>query len=78
MSYTNTLVQKVYSLLEPLIGASMAAAALTVQFKRLGIAEDTLGIKDLPALAAGIEKGLIVFLGSDSARGISQSIAQIA
>ncbi|MGA1795993.1 MAG: hypothetical protein ACMUIL_09055 [bacterium] len=78
MSYTNALVQKVYSLLEPLIGASMAAAALTVQFKRLGIAEDTFSIRDLPALATGIEKGLIVFLGSDSARGISQSIAQIA
>jgi hypothetical protein len=78
MSYTNALVQKIYTLLEPLIGASMAAAALSVQFKKLGIGEDSLSINHLPALASGIEKGLIVFLGSDSARGISQSIAQIA
>jgi len=78
MNYNNLLTQKIYTLLEPLVGSSMAKATLKVQFQKLGISEESLGIKDLQNLANLIEKGLTVFLGSETARGISLNIAKMA
>ncbi|MEW6066876.1 MAG: hypothetical protein AB1610_01055 [Nitrospirota bacterium] len=77
MTYNNPIAERIYVLLQPLIGPTMARGSLKVQVEKLGVSEETLSKKFLPELAANIEKGLRVFLGTDKAREVSSNIKNI-
>lgn len=54
--YTNEYTQKVFDILEPLAGKSMAQAILKVQCAAIGCNEETLQLKDMPELAEALKK----------------------
>jgi hypothetical protein len=75
--YTNEYTQKVYEIIEPLVGDLMARGTIKTQINSIGSSEVTLHPKDLPLLADKIKKGLVIFIGSDSASIVASRIAQI-
>lgn len=75
--YTNEYTQKVFDILEPLAGKSMAQAILKVQCAAIGCTEETLQLKDMPELAERIKKGLVVFLGSEKAQAVALKVSKI-
>lgn len=77
MKYENSLTNKIYETLAPLIGAYMAVSAIEIQCKKLGKPERLLDKNDLPKIAVEIKKSLIVFLGSDNAQKISDKIGKM-
>jgi hypothetical protein len=74
MKYTNGLVNGIYDILAPLIGASMADATIKLQTKKIGRTEETLAKNDLPEMAKLIRQSLVVFIGSAGADRIGQKI----
>ena len=78
ITYNNPYTQKIYALLIPLVGDFMARSVLKTQTAKLGLSEEKLAKKDLPNLAEGIRKGLMVFIGSDGAKQIALKISAIA
>jgi len=77
MTYSNMLTRRLFDMLSPLIGETIAQAALKVQAQKLGVPEESFSKRDLPELALGIEKGLAVFIGSETARRVSSQIEHI-
>jgi hypothetical protein len=75
--YTNEYAQKVYDIVAPLIGDVMARNSIKIQSKAIGYDEESIKQKDLPSLAEGIRKGLVIFLGHDTATKVSSKISQI-
>jgi hypothetical protein len=76
-AYTNEYTQKVYDILEPLIGDLIARGTIKTQSAALGTNEENLKPSDLAKLSESIRKGLVIFLGSDSASKIASKISQI-
>jgi hypothetical protein len=76
--YINEYAQKAYDILEPLVGGMMASGTLKMQTAAIGCTEETITKKDLPQLAEGIRKGLVIFLGSDTASKVASKISQLA
>lgn len=77
INYNNPYTQKIHALLIPLVGDFMARSVLKTQTSKLGLTEEKVAKKDLPNLAEGIRKGLIVFVGSDGAKQVASKITAI-
>jgi len=77
ITYNNTYTQKIYTILIPLVGDYMARGVIKNQTSKLGIAEEGIAKKDLPALAEGIKKGLMAFIGSEKANQVASKIVSI-
>jgi hypothetical protein len=75
--YSNFYAEKIYELLCPLIGDMMAKGIIKVQATAVGKNETTLEKEDMPMMAEKIGKGLVVFLGSDTASKVCNRIAQL-
>jgi len=75
--YSNIIAQKIYDILSPLVGDVMAKSTLRIQTNNIGCKEDTLQQKDLPKLAEAIRKGLVIFIGSDTASKVADKITQL-
>lgn len=75
--YTNEYTQKVYDIIEPLVGDLMARGTIKTQMNSIGSNENTFQQKDLPLLAEKIKKGLVIFIGSDTAEKIATTILHI-
>jgi hypothetical protein len=75
--YTNEYTQKVYEILEPLIGDMMARGTIKTQTSGIGIDEKNLMPQDLQKLSEGIQRGLTIFVGSDTAKKIATKISMI-
>jgi hypothetical protein len=65
------LSRRIVDVLAPLVGQHMASAALTTQCKKMGVPVERIGKDDIPNLSKGIEKGLVIFVGSDRAHEIA-------
>jgi hypothetical protein len=76
-NYNNPYTQKIYALLIPLIGGFMAQSVIKTQAAKLGLTEEKIAKNDLPNLAEGIRKGLMVFIGSDGAKQVASKITAI-
>ncbi len=76
-AYNNKYTNQVCDILKPLFGEMMAGGIIKSQASKLGLNEDELSLEQLPALADFIEKGLIVFVGKETAQQISTKIKQI-
>jgi len=77
ITYKNPYTQKIYAILIPLIGDFMARGVIKNQVTKLGLTEDNIAKKDLSALAEGIKKGLIAFIGSEKANQVASKIVAI-
>ena len=77
ITYKNSYTQKIYAILIPLIGDFMARGVIKNQVSKLGLTEDNIAKKDLPALAEGIKKGLMAFIGSEKATQVANKIVSI-
>jgi hypothetical protein len=74
--YNNPYAQKIYDLLSPMIGDSMAKSTIKLKTGKLGITEESIKTSDLPILAQEIKRGLVVFLGSDTAEKVADKISK--
>lgn len=77
ITYNNTYTQKIYTILIPLVGDYMARGVIKNQVTKLGLTENNIAKKDLPALAEGIKKGLMAFIGSEKANQVASKIVAI-
>lgn len=75
--YTNPLANKICGILSPLVGDMMACGVLKSQAIKIGFTEENITIDHIPALAEGIERGLVIFLGSGVAKQIGEKIRDI-
>jgi hypothetical protein len=76
-TYINPYSQKIYFILSPLIGDVMSQAVIRTQSQKIGATDESLSQKQIPILAEEIRKGLVLFIGSESAKQVSQKIAEI-
>jgi hypothetical protein len=76
-AYSNPYTQKVYEILEPLVGDMMARGTIKSQSTALGCNEESFKQTDIPRLAEGVKKGLVIFIGSDTASKVAAKISQI-
>ncbi len=74
---TDSLARRIEIVLTPLLGELMAITTVKLQCSKMGIKPEELGYPDLPTLAKNIERAVIIFLGSDKAKELSQSIVRI-
>lgn len=72
--YNNSYTQKLFTELVPLVGAIVAQSVLKRIAQKIGKTEETLSVNDKAEIVNGVEKGLSVFLGSDTAGKIAQKI----
>ena len=77
MEYKNTITQKIFDLLSPVLGASMTRTSIDIHSKNAGSNPDSLTLGYLPKFADSIRKSLVVFLGSDGAEKIAKKISSI-
>jgi hypothetical protein len=77
MKYDNMITEKIYDILEPLIGSNMAESSIRIQTKKLGISPDSIGNDELSKIADGIKTSLVVFLGTTGAENISDKVRSI-
>jgi len=76
-SYSNQITNQICTMLAPLVGDMMAGGIIKSQAAKIGFTEDNISAEHLPVLADGIEKGLVIFLGTDVARQIGTKIREI-
>lgn len=76
-TYNNSISQKIYNILSPLIGDIMAQGVLKSQSEKIGATDESIGIAQLPKLSEEIRKGLVLFIGSEKAKTIAQRIAEL-
>ncbi len=74
---TNPYTLKILGIITPLIGQAIAMGTIKASTTKLGINENTISTEHLPQLAAHIEKGLSIFLGSDGAKKVADQIRAI-
>ncbi|MBP7506272.1 MAG: hypothetical protein KA807_00500 [Prolixibacteraceae bacterium] len=75
--YKNMYAQKLFDILAPIIGELMSKGAIRSQCNKLGINEETIQKKDLLQIAEGIRKAMMLFVGTDGARQISDRIIKL-
>ena len=69
--------QKLFDILAPIIGELMSKGAIRSQCNKLGINEEAIQKKDLLQIAEGIRKAMMLFVGTDGARQISDRIIKL-
>ena len=75
--YKNQYAQKIYEIIVPVLGELMAKGSLRAQCNNLGITEDSIQQKDLPALSEKLKKGLVIFLGTEGSMLIASKIRKL-
>jgi hypothetical protein len=75
--YLNPLTNKICSILSPLVGDMMANGIIKSQVNKVHLSEESISLAHLPILAEGIERGLVIFLGSDVAKQVVDKIKEI-
>lgn len=75
--YKNQYAEKIHEIISPILGEMMANGSLRAHCKNLGITEETIQMKDLPALSERFRKGLVMFLGTENAMAIASKISKL-
>jgi hypothetical protein len=76
--YQNALANKIVEMLTPLVGAMMANSVITVQTKKLGIDPEKVSAAELPKMAERFASHLKIFVGTEKARQIGESVQKLA
>jgi hypothetical protein len=76
-TYTNPYTQKIFLIINPLVGEILASGILKSQSQKLGINEDAINTNHLPKLAEGIKSGLVLFIGTELASQVEGKIKTI-
>jgi len=76
-TYNNLYAQRIYEIISPIIGELMAKGSIRAQCKSLGITENTIEHKDIPALSERLRKGLVLFLGTENANMVASKILKL-
>lgn len=76
-TFTNHYAEQIFGILSPLVGSVMAKTIIQLQCSKMGINEEQLTHEYLHLLSDNIRKGLVTFLGSESATVIANKIANI-
>lgn len=76
-TYTNHYAEQIFGILSPLVGAVMSKTIIHLQCSKMGIDEEQLTRDYMHLIAENIRKGLITFLGSESASVVANKIANI-
>lgn len=71
---SSLLALKVESYLTPLLGKTMAHSTVKVQCKNIGVTPEELSVEHLGKLTERIEKGLIIFIGTEKAKKATEAI----
>ncbi len=72
------LTGKIMEILTPLLGEIMAKATLKIQCEKAGVTLDAIGRPNLEAVSKGIEKSMVVFVGSEKAKEVTRKIQALA
>lgn len=75
--YDNIYAQSIFELLSPVIGELMSKGAIRSQCNRLGISEEMIKREHVDIIAEGIRKAMLLFVGGDGARQISDRIIKL-
>ena len=75
--YSNIYAQKIYDILAPLVGDIVAKGTIKSQANSAGCNEETIQKSDLTKITEGIRRGLVIFLGSETASKIANKISLI-
>jgi hypothetical protein len=65
-------------MLTPLVGATMAASVISVQAKKLGTDPEKLTAAELPQFAERFAAHPKIFVGTEKARQIGESVLKLA
>jgi hypothetical protein len=76
--YQNVLTNRIEAILTPLVGATMASSVIGVQAKRLGIDPEKISAAELPQFAERFAAHLKIFIGTEKARQIGESVLKLA
>jgi hypothetical protein len=76
--YQNALANKIVDMLTPLVGAMMANSVITVQAKKMGIDPEKITVAELPQIAERFAGHLKIFVGTEKARLIGESVQKLA
>ncbi|HOW81668.1 MAG TPA: hypothetical protein PK573_03840 [Spirochaetota bacterium] len=77
MKYNNALTNRIYEILVPVLGDTMAIASIQIQAHKLNISPESITRNDLQPIADAVKKSLVVFLGTDSAAKLAEKIKTI-
>jgi|WetSurMetagenome_2_1015567.scaffolds.fasta_scaffold651500_2 hypothetical protein len=75
--YKNPYTRQMLDILKPLVGELMAVSIIKTQSAKICIDEEHINIANLPILAEGVRKGLVVFIGSDNAQQVGAKVLKI-
>ncbi len=75
--YQNELANRIVEMLKPLVGAMMANSVIDVQAKRLGIDPEKISAAELPQFAERFASHLKIFVGTEKARQIGESVLKL-
>jgi hypothetical protein len=75
--YKNKNAKQILDILKPLVGELMATSIIKTQASKLGIDEEQITSVNVPQIAEGVRKGLVVFLGSEAAQQIGNRVASV-
>jgi hypothetical protein len=76
--YQNPLTNRIEEILTPLVGAMMARSVIGVQTKKMGVDPEKLSAADLPQIAERFAAHLKIFVGTEKARLIGDSVLKLA
>jgi hypothetical protein len=72
--FENLYARKIYEIVSPVLGDMMTKGALRSQCKKIGISEESIEYKHLNLLSENIGKAMILFIGTEKARVITNKI----
>ena len=77
-TFTNRYAEQIFGILSPLVGSVMAKTIIQLQCSKMGINEEQLTKEYMHLISDNIRKGLVTFLGSESATVVANKIANIS
>jgi len=72
--FENIYARKIYEIVSPVLGDLMTKGAIRSQCKKIGVSEESIEYKHLNTLSENFGKAMVLFIGSENARLISNKI----
>jgi hypothetical protein len=76
--YQNPLTNRIVEMLASLVGKTMAESVVGVQAKKMGVDPEKFTAAELPQIAERFAAHLKIFVGTEKARQIGDSVRQLA
>jgi hypothetical protein len=76
--YQNPLTNRIVEMLASLAGKTMAESVVGVQAKKMGVDPEQFTAAELPQIAERFAANLKIFVGTEKARQIGDSVRQLA